>query len=393
MNMKKTLAGILAGAVAVSAMATMAMAADAAYTIDFGAANQVTTYNYDATATGAFYLPVGDVQFTIANPGDSWGWCNNGDWSKVTVSVEGYTADGKSTTAATYSVGDAGLAWNNGEVITIPVTNSKYGTGLNVTNFEAYADGVIVTKISITGASLAVHAGYDANGAQKPASGMPAAADAKTTLTSAQVKTYVPTGASGAELGATLEVKDIAAKSSAPKVEASAEGLTTFDISALALKNSQKRIIKEGATAAITITFAKIENDTTVLKYEINDKADVKLLPKGAESITFQLTNDMLYKAAASEDDVEACMGKVEILEGVTVKTAKVTVTPAGAAADDEGTTTPDAGEDTTTPDAGEDTTTPDAGDDANPPMGVAPVALAVLPVALAAAVVAKKRS
>lgn len=385
MTMKKTLAGLMAGIVAVSAMATSAFAADEPFTIELGGSYTKTTYNYDVTVNGAYVLPVkNDIIIRIGklDGAANGGWVNNNNDNKVTITVNGYDKDGKST-SATITTGEAGWNWGDDHAhIVFDVTDNKYGSGLNVSNFEtAGSDGVIVTSIAVNGISVI---NYEVNYAATDDK-------AKTWITIEDMKQYNPQGGTDYTLGGSLRQEGNAPKSSADA--SSPNGVDAGATANITLKNSQKRILREGATATLTITFDKVgEKESKYLTYKIGDVEYPLIAGPNTDSYTTDIPASDLYKAAANEDDVESYISSFTNTSAVKFNTVKIVVTPAASepTPDDDNSSTPD-DDDSSTPD--DSTTTPDDGEE-NPPMGSAPVALAVIPVALAAAVVvAKKRA
>lgn len=380
MNMKKSLAGLMAGIVAVSAMATSAFAADEPFSVALGAKSVDTAYTYTFEATGAYAIPLDtNVDFTVTMPlpSGSWGWSNNGDWNKVTITVEGMTADKKNTTSATYSIGDNINVQGGVVTYKIATTSSLYGTGLKLANFDKHGNAAIVTKITISNVSNVMHdvtAAIDSDAV-------------KSTLGSTQVMAFVPTGASGGSLGAPISVEAKPTKMEDKSSTAVAGGAEAT----VSLKNSQKRIIREGATATLTFTFDADKETVRTLTYKIGDNEYAVIVNKGETTKTVAVAASDLYKAAASEDDDETYLGKFTNTSKFNLSSVVLNVTPA-AGSDEDSSNEDSSTEDSSSEDSSDGDSSTDG--DTNPPMGSAPAALALIPVALAAAVVvAKKRA
>lgn len=381
MNMKKSLAGLMAGIVAVSAMATSAFAADEPFSVALGAKSVDTAYTYTFEATGAYAIPLdANVDFTVTMPipTNGWGWSNNGDWNMVTITVEGMTADQKNTTSATYSIDNKSIK-NVGNVFTykIATTSSLYGTGLKLGNFDKQGNAAIVTKITISNVSNVMHdvtAAIDSDAV-------------KATLGSTQVMAFLPSGASGGSLGDPISVEAKPTKmedKSSTAVAANAEATVS-------LKNSQKRIIREGATATLTFTFDADNDKVRTLTYKIGENEYVVIVNKGETTKTVAVAASDLYKAAASEDDDETYLGKFTNTSEIYLSSVVLNVTPA-AGSDEDSSNEDSSTEDSSSEDSSDGDSSTDG--DTNPPTGSAPAALALIPVALAAAVVvAKKRA
>ena len=369
MNMKKTIAGIVAGAVAVSAMATSAFATE-------------TVHKTYRAGTDTY---AGTAVFTVANPTSD----------KIVATID----DGNADVTFKYEVvdltingtkyeGDAAKLYAKfaGNVATITPIGIEDGKPISMTVKATVDTGADkATKTAFDAATVGVTDGTSTitNVLWKAST---------TTVTADKVYMAIPTSLTDLDLvntetfagidatiandvadatGAKLvfKIKDLKPASTATSTDngdsfaqsVSFASATSEDLGIMLNKTKKLSTAASIDKDAMTVTFdwdTLLKNSN--ISNAIGEVSSISIIGKGVLDDTFDNDND------AFTDEIARY-----VIESITVVTPDAAVTEA------------------TTTDA--DATTP-AADDSNPKTGAAPVALALIPAALAAVVVAKKR-
>ena len=368
MNMKKTIAGIVAGAVAVSAMATSAFATETVHkTYRAG----TDTYTGTAVFTGSVTTANTNVTFTL--PGN-YTLADSFDVNYVTIAgtkYEGDNADLYATVAAgvvtvTPVVVDAGKA------ISVSITAkdtdavadfykyTKDDVSVAPVNFTSYIFSSTTTKVTADKVYMAIPTGT--------ALDMDTVNDYTFDGIDATIANDIAS-AKGAKL--VFKIKDLKPASTATSTDngdsfaqsVSFASATSEDLGIMLNKTKKLSTAASIDKDAMTVTFdwdTLLKNSN--ISNAIGEVSSISIIGKGVLDDTFDNDND------AFTDEIARY-----VIESITV------VVPDQAAVVEETTAT-------ATTDA------PAATDDSNPKTGAAPVALALIPAALAAVVIAKKR-
>lgn len=351
MNMKKTIAGAIAGIVAVSAMATTAFAAEESKT--FSTYKTTTSYSGTASFTGIIEDKTNNVTVTLpAIFGD--------DAAVTALEIAGQKIEGDAIKLYASISSDVvtinPILGENGKIVSVTVTDSNASDVYTGTSITTSTNAGANTISSVTAKEVKTK-----NYLAVPKTLTSIDADGFTGLT-ATIANYI---GDAKNVKLVVNFKDMEPASTTEEGETAPDYSQDLGFSSTTTTSDFGIMINNSAKLSTAVSLDKTAMTATFDWDKLLADAKVNSATGVVSSIQIKAANALVATFGSDDAAKYVITGftVVKNAESVSVETDK----PA-------------------------DTTKPSTDDKTNPSTGVAPVALAIIPVALAAAVVVAKR-